>query len=75
MGKPMEQAVGEVEFCGDIFGYYADRAEDFMKDEPIELLRRRGTALIRRSALGPLLGMMPVELPLLPGGPLRRART
>ena len=57
MGKPMEQAVGEVEFCGDIYGYYADRAEDFMKDEPIELLAGEGTALIRRSALGPLLGI------------------
>jgi succinate-semialdehyde dehydrogenase/glutarate-semialdehyde dehydrogenase len=37
MGKPMEQAVGEVEFCGDIYGYYADRAEEFLKDEPIAI--------------------------------------
>ena len=63
MGKPMEQAVGEVEFCGDIYGYYADRAEDFMKDEPIELLAGEGTALIRRTALGPLLGIMPWNFP------------
>ncbi len=63
MGKPMEQAVGEVEFCGDIYGYYADRAEDFLKDEPIDLLAGEGTALIRRTSMGPLLGIMPWNFP------------
>src|SRR3954454_8620414 len=63
MGKPTEQAEGEVEFCGDIYGYYADRAEDFLKDEPIELLAGEGTAVIRRSAMGPLLGIMPWNFP------------
>ena len=32
MGKPMEQALGEVDFCVDIYGYYADNAEEFLKD-------------------------------------------
>jgi len=63
MGKPMEQAVGEVEFCGDIYGYYAERAEKFMADEPIDLLAGEGTALIRRTAMGPLLGIMPWNFP------------
>lgn len=63
MGKPMEQALGEVDFCGDIYGYYAERAEDFLKDEPIELLAGEGTAVIRRSAMGPLLGIMPWNFP------------
>jgi len=63
MGKPMEQALGEVDFCGDIYAYYADRAEDFLKDEPIELLAGEGTAVIRRSAMGPLLGIMPWNFP------------
>jgi succinate-semialdehyde dehydrogenase/glutarate-semialdehyde dehydrogenase len=63
MGKPTEQAEGEVEFCGDIYNYYADRAEDFLKDEPIELLAGDGTAVIRRSAMGPLLGIMPWNFP------------
>ena len=63
MGKPMEQALGEVDFCGDIYGYYADRAEDFLKDEPIELLAGEGTALIRRTSMGPLLGIMPWNFP------------
>src|SRR3954453_18681368 len=63
MEKPMEQALGEVDFCGDIYGYYADRAADFLKDEPLELLAGEGTAVIRRSPMGPLLGIMPWNFP------------
>ena len=63
MGKPMEQALGEVDFCGDIWGFYADNAEDFLKDEPIALLAGEGTALIRRTSVGPLLGIMPWNFP------------
>lgn len=63
MGKPMEQALGEVDFCGDIYGYYADRADDFLEDQPLELLAGEGTAVIRRSAMGPLLGIMPWNFP------------
>ena len=63
MGKPMEQALGEVDFCVDIYGYYADNAEDFLKDEPIKLLAGEGTALIRRTSVGPLLGIMPWNFP------------
>ncbi len=63
MGKPMEQALGEVDFCGDIYGYYAERAEDFLKDEPIELIGGEGSAVIRRSPMGPLLGIMPWNFP------------
>ena len=53
MGKPMEQALGEVDFCVDIYGYYADNAEEFLADEPIKLLAGDGSALIRRSSVGP----------------------
>jgi succinate-semialdehyde dehydrogenase/glutarate-semialdehyde dehydrogenase len=63
MGKPMEQALGEVDFCVAIYGYYADNAGDFLKDEPIELLAGEGTALIRRTSVGPLLGIMPWNFP------------
>ena len=63
MGKPMEQALGEVDFCVDIWGFYADNAEDFLKDEPIKLLAGDGTAIIRRSSVGPLLGIMPWNFP------------
>ncbi|PPF86495.1 succinate-semialdehyde dehydrogenase [Pseudoclavibacter sp. RFBJ3] len=63
MGKPIEQSYGEVDFSADILQYYADNAESFLKDAPIELLGGEGTALIRRSALGPLLGIMPWNFP------------
>ena len=63
MGKPMEQAVGEVEFSAAIYGYYTERAEEFLADEPIDLLEGEGTALIRRSSMGPLIGIMPWNFP------------
>jgi succinate-semialdehyde dehydrogenase/glutarate-semialdehyde dehydrogenase len=63
MGKPIEQALAEVDFSADIYGYYADNAADLMKDEPITLLAGEGSALIRRSSLGVLLGIMPWNFP------------
>ena len=63
MGKPMEQALGEVDFCADIYGFYADNAEELLADDPIELLDGDGTALIRRSPIGPLVGIMPWNFP------------
>ncbi len=63
MGKPIEQAVGEVEFAAAIYGYYADNSPEFLKDEPIELLDGEGSAVIRRSSLGVLLGIMPWNFP------------
>ena len=63
MGKPMEQALGEVDFCVDIYGFYADNAENLLKDQRIDLLAGDGTALIRRSSVGPLVGIMPWNFP------------
>src|SRR3954452_5281059 len=63
MGKPIEQAVGEVEFSAAIYQYYADNAEQLLADEPIELLDGEGSAFIRRSSVGLLLGIMPWNYP------------
>jgi succinate-semialdehyde dehydrogenase/glutarate-semialdehyde dehydrogenase len=63
MGKPIEQALGEVDFAGDIYAFYADNAEQLMADEPIKLLAGDGSALVRRSSLGVLLGIMPWNFP------------
>jgi succinate-semialdehyde dehydrogenase / glutarate-semialdehyde dehydrogenase len=63
MGKPMEQAVGEVDFAGDIYHFYAENAEGLLADEPIELLGGEGTAMVRRSPYGTLLGIMPWNYP------------
>src|SRR5262245_26413286 len=63
MGKPIEQALGEVDFVSDIYAFYADNAEELMADEPIKLLAGDGSALVRRSSLGVLLGIMPWNFP------------
>ena len=63
MGKPIEQALGEVDFCAAIYEYYADNAEELLADEPIKLLDGEGSAFVRRSSLGVLLGIMPWNYP------------
>jgi succinate-semialdehyde dehydrogenase/glutarate-semialdehyde dehydrogenase len=63
MGKPIEQALGELDFVGDIYGFYADNAEALMADEPIKLLAGEGSAVVRRSSMGVLLGIMPWNFP------------
>jgi succinate-semialdehyde dehydrogenase / glutarate-semialdehyde dehydrogenase len=63
MGKPIEQALAELDFVGDIYGFYADNAEALMADEPIKLLAGDGSAVVRRSSLGVLLGIMPWNFP------------
>jgi len=62
MGKPLAAALGEVDFAADITEFYADRADQIMKDQPIDILGE-GTAVIRRSPLGVLLGIMPWNFP------------
>jgi succinate-semialdehyde dehydrogenase / glutarate-semialdehyde dehydrogenase len=63
MGKPIEQATGEVEFCQAIYDFYADNAEELLADEPIKLLDGEGRAFVRKSSYGPLLGIMPWNYP------------
>ena len=63
MGKPLDQSEGEVDFSAAIYEYYADNAEKFLADEPIDLVEGEGSALIRRSSVGVLLGIMPWNYP------------
>lgn len=62
MGKIREGALGEVDFAADIIEYYADNAEAIMADQKLDI-QGDGTAVIRRSSLGPLLGIMPWNFP------------
>ena len=64
MGKHLEDALGEVDFSAAIFEFYADNAERFLADEPVELLDGEGTAVIRRRPVGVLLGIMPWNYPV-----------
>jgi succinate-semialdehyde dehydrogenase/glutarate-semialdehyde dehydrogenase len=63
MGKPIEQALGEVDFAAAIYAYDGERGASLMADEPIELLEGEGSALVRRSSYGLLLGIMPWNYP------------
>lgn len=63
MGKRLDRSAAEVEFSAAIYNYYADNAEKFLADEPITLLDGDGSALIRRSPVGVLLGIMPWNYP------------
>lgn len=63
MGKPVEQALGEVDFCQAIYDYYADNATSLLADEPIQLSEGEGTAVVRRSSIGVVLGIMPWNYP------------
>ncbi len=63
MGKPVEQALGEVDFCSAIYQYYADNASTLLADEPIGLSEGDGSAFVRRSSVGVILGIMPWNYP------------
>src|SRR6202012_4824459 len=63
MGKPVEQALMEVDFAAEIYGFYADNADELMADEGGKHFAGDGTAIVRRSAFGTLLGIMPWNFP------------
>ncbi len=63
MGKPVEQALMEVDFSAEIYGFYAENAEELMADEEVKHFAGDGTAIVRRSAFGSLLGIMPWNFP------------
>ncbi|MGY1747324.1 NAD-dependent succinate-semialdehyde dehydrogenase [Blastococcus sp. SYSU D00695] len=63
MGKPHAEGVGEVEYAASIYLYYADHAEEFLADEPIEVTSGEGTAVVRRASVGTVLGIMPWNFP------------
>ncbi|MBC7594797.1 MAG: NAD-dependent succinate-semialdehyde dehydrogenase [Kineosporiaceae bacterium] len=63
MGKPVDQALGEVDYAAEIYRYYADNAQGFLKDEPITLLGGEGSAFMRATSLGVLIGVMPWNFP------------
>ncbi len=62
-GKTLADALSEVDFTARIYAYYADNAESFLQDEPLDLLAGAGSALVRRTSLGAILGIMPWNYP------------
>ncbi|MGZ0712937.1 NAD-dependent succinate-semialdehyde dehydrogenase (plasmid) [Coraliomargarita sp. W4R53] len=62
MGKPLDAALGEVDFAADITEYYADHIDKITGDTPLDI-DGEGDAVIRRSPIGVLLGIMPWNFP------------
>ncbi|WP_431710127.1 NAD-dependent succinate-semialdehyde dehydrogenase [Glutamicibacter uratoxydans] len=63
MGKPLSEAVGEAEFCKEIFEYFATEGPTLAADQPIKSLSG-GKAVVQKRPVGPLLGIMPWNFPL-----------
>ena len=61
MGKLLAQAEGEIDLSADILDYYADHGETFLADKVLN--PEYGTAIIRNSPIGVLLGVMPWNFP------------
>ena len=61
MGKLISQAEGEIDLSANIIEYYADHGEKFLADKPLDPLN--GSAFIRHSPIGVLLGVEPWNFP------------
>jgi succinate-semialdehyde dehydrogenase/glutarate-semialdehyde dehydrogenase len=62
MGKTIPEAKGELAFTSGIYRYYADNGAELLKDEPLQS-NTPGSAWVRKSSIGPLLGIMPWNYP------------
>jgi succinate-semialdehyde dehydrogenase/glutarate-semialdehyde dehydrogenase len=61
MGKPLGQAVAEVNKCAWVCDYFADHAEEFLKPEESALDGAKG--VVKFEPLGVILGVMPWNFP------------
>ncbi|QUQ66096.1 NAD-dependent succinate-semialdehyde dehydrogenase [Kutzneria sp. CA-103260] len=61
MGKRINEGRGEVGVVVDIFTYYGQHGPDLIADQPLAI--RGGEAVIQKTPLGALLGVMPWNFP------------
>lgn len=59
MGKPINQAIAEVEKCIKLISYYAEVAEKVLTDEKV-----KDNSFVAKCPLGVLLGIMPWNFPV-----------
>jgi len=65
MGKTLASAKAEVSKCAKACRYYADHAEEFLADEPVDPASVNATSsYVRYQPLGPVLAVMPWNFPL-----------
>lgn len=61
MGKRISESRREIEYCAEISDFYANGAETFLADQPMEDVD--ANAYIRSEPIGVLLGVMPWNFP------------
>lgn len=61
MGKPLTQAVGEIEKCAWVCRHYAQNGDAYLADETIST--DASSAYVRHLPLGPVLAVMPWNFP------------
>lgn len=61
MGKTLRESVSEVEKCADTCTFYADHAEAFLTDQPIQTDAKR--SFVTYQPLGAVLAIMPWNFP------------
>ena len=61
MGKLLAEAEAEIDLSANIFDYYADHGEAFLADKVLD--PEYGSAIVRNSPIGVLLGVMPWNFP------------
>jgi succinate-semialdehyde dehydrogenase / glutarate-semialdehyde dehydrogenase len=61
MGKVKREAVGEVEKCASVCGFYAENAESFLKNEPVKT--EASESYISYQPIGTVLTVMPWNFP------------
>ena len=61
MGKPIKEAIKEIEKCAWVCDYYAKHAEDFLKDRIISTDAH--VSFIRHEPIGAVLAVMPWNYP------------
>ncbi|SDS61523.1 succinate-semialdehyde dehydrogenase / glutarate-semialdehyde dehydrogenase [Nocardioides scoriae] len=62
MGKPVRQAVGEVQLSAAIYQWYADHGPGLLEDVELDVPGAE-KSLVRTLPIGPLLGIMPWNFP------------
>ena len=62
MGKPVRQAVGEVQLSGAIYQWYADHGPGLLEDEKLDV-PGADESVVRKLPVGSLVGVMPWNFP------------
>ncbi len=61
MGKRLEESKAEIIYCAKIAEFYANGAEGFLADQPMDVDGAK--AYIQHAPIGPLIGVMPWNFP------------